>query len=326
MINCAWRNILTASFLSAFKYRAKRARRNSRERNGGNGSGGDDSGERCIEEHPVKGGRAAYPFNSRGVNDSRKKEKRRAAKMPKSQLARIYRFLPRGKRKLKLRFLLGEASRPSDGCERLAAPLRAPSSRMRCVAAWRGGDQRVRVRRAPCKLIRGWNKYYTALASASHCCLRCCRLRLPRELPMKVSPNERREGVRGRRNERDGRNKDRRGQNREQSADGNEEHGEPAASRFSKVRCFFPVFVPGSRDVSPSTDPPLLVPLSSVLVVRASWCPPVSPYTRHSSSLLSSLSLSPPRPYPFILLPFSILPSFMFLRPLSSLGCFHIDK
>lgn len=32
MINCAWRNILTASFLSAFKYRAKRARRNSRER------------------------------------------------------------------------------------------------------------------------------------------------------------------------------------------------------------------------------------------------------------------------------------------------------
>lgn len=92
----------------------------------GNGGGGDDSGERCIEEHPVKGGscvekgRAAYPFNSHGVNDSQKKKKRRTAKMPKSQLARIYRFLPRGKRKLKLRFLLCEASRPFDG--RLAVP------------------------------------------------------------------------------------------------------------------------------------------------------------------------------------------------------------
>lgn len=32
MINCAWRNILTASFLSAFKYCAKRARRNPRKR------------------------------------------------------------------------------------------------------------------------------------------------------------------------------------------------------------------------------------------------------------------------------------------------------
>lgn len=37
MINCAWRNILTASFLSAFKYRAKRARRDPRrERGAGN--------------------------------------------------------------------------------------------------------------------------------------------------------------------------------------------------------------------------------------------------------------------------------------------------
>lgn len=114
---------------------------------------------------------------------------------------------------------------------------------------------------------------------------------------MKVSPNERRERKRERGNERDERNRDKREQNREQSADGNEEHGEPAVSRFSKVRCFFPVFVLGSRDVSPSTDS-LLVPLSSVLVVRASWCLPVSPYTRHSSFLLSSLSLSlsPPPP------------------------------
>lgn len=114
--------------------------------------------------------------------------------MPKSQLARIYRFLPRGKRKLKLRFLLREASRPSR-----RAPRRSAHHRAECGASRRGGDQRVRVRRAPCKLIRGWNKYYTALASASHCCLRCCRLRLQRELPMKVSPNERREGERGRR-------------------------------------------------------------------------------------------------------------------------------
>lgn len=108
------------------------------------------------------------------------------------------------------------------------------------------------------------------------------------------------------------------GQNREQSAGGNEEHGEPAASRFSKVRCFFPVFVPGSRDVSPSTDS-LLVPLSSVLVVRASWCPPVSPYTRHSSS---PLSLSPPLPLPVILPPFSILPSFL---PLCSSALSHLS-
>lgn len=111
----------------------------------GNGGGGDDSGERCIEEHPVKGGRrgcvergSAYPFNSHGVNDSRKKEKRRAAKMPKSQLARIYRFLPRGKRKLivKLRFLLGEASRPFDG--RLAVPRRSAHHRAECGASRRG--------------------------------------------------------------------------------------------------------------------------------------------------------------------------------------------
>lgn len=133
---------------------------------------------------------------------------------------------------------------------------------------------------------------------------------------MKVSPNERRErkrekGTKGMRGiEIEGRGG---GQNREQSADGNEEHGEPAASRFSKVRCFFPVFVPGSRDVSPSTDS-LLVPLSSVLVVRASWCPPVSPYTRHSSSLLSSLSLS--LSFAASLHPPAILhPSFLYVLP-----------
>lgn len=57
-----------------------------------------------------------------------------------------------------------------------------------------------------------------------------------------------------------------------------------------------------------ATSPPRptpLVPLSSVLVVRASWCP-VSPYTRHSSSLLPSLSLFlSPRPPLSLLLPFS---------------------
>lgn len=105
-------------------------------------------------------------------------------------------------------------------------------------------------------------------------------------------------------------------------------HGEPAASRFTKVRCFFPVsmlLLPESRDVSPSLPPshPFslysstapLVPLSSVLVVRASWCPPVSPYT-HSSSLLSYLPLPPSAR----VIPFSILPSFMFFRALSHLS------
>lgn len=119
------------------------------------------------------------------------------------------------------------------------------------------------------------------------------------------------ERERGRGNERDERNRDKREQNREQSADGNEEHGEPAVLRFSKVRCFFPVFVLRSRDVSPSTDS-LLVPLSSVLVVRASWCPPVSPHTRHSSFLLSSLSFT----FPFPFIPSTILhPSFLYVLP-----------
>lgn len=92
-----------------------------------------------------------------------------------------------------------------------------------------------------------------------------------------------------------------------------------------------------SRDVSPRPTTLYSVPLSSVLVVRASWCPPVSPYTPHSSSLLSSLRLlptpashpldhplTPNRPSSLYVLPASLsLLSFLlsFL-----LGCFHIDK
>lgn len=94
MINCAWRNILTASFLSAFKYRAKRARKNSRERNGREWRRRQRR-ERCIEL-PVKGvgcaarGRAAYPFNSRGVNDSRKKKRNCARRKCQKASWRVY--------------------------------------------------------------------------------------------------------------------------------------------------------------------------------------------------------------------------------------------
>lgn len=91
-----------------------------------------------------------------------------------------------------------------------------------------------------------------------------------------------------------------------------------------------------SRDVSPRPTTLYSVPLSSVLVVRASWCPPVSPYTPHSSSLLSSLRLLPtPASHPdHPLTPNPVLRPFMFFQLLSLLsfllsfllGCFHIDK
>lgn len=112
------------------------------------------------------------------------------------------------------------------------------------------------------------------------------------------------------------RNRDRREQNREQSADGNEEHGEPAASRFSKVRCFFPVFVPGSRDVSPSTDSTR--PTLKCFGRSSKLVPCFSLYSSFFFPALVSLFLSPCPPLS-LLLPFS---SFL---PLCSSALSHLS-
>lgn len=185
------------------------------------------------------------------------------------------------------------------------SPLRE-ANRIQRVAS----RSNVCVREAPCKLIRGWNKYCTALALPPRATAAGCA----RELPMKVSPNERRtarERKRTRRNagrERDARRRDRRERNSERRRGGDGETWETCRVAFHQSQMLFFQFpcssAPGSRDVSPPLPHPSLplslysstaplVPLSSVLVVRASWCPPVSPYTPHSSSLLSYLPLPP---------------------------------
>lgn len=124
----------------------------------------------------------------------------------------------------------------------------------------------------------------------------------------------------------------RREQNREQSArmgTGNTERTRlprrvsPKSDAFFQFSCSRAALE--SRRLPSASTTLYSVPLSSVLVVRASWCPPVSPYTPHSSSLLSSLpsptdpSLSPPRP------PANPEPSFVPLcsssSSLSSLSC-----
>lgn len=102
------------------------------------------------------------------------------------------------------------------------------------------------------------------------------------------------------------------------------EHGKPAASRFTKVRCFFPVFIllPESRDVS--------LPPSSLLSLYSSTLPTLKCFGRSSKLVPSGFSLyssfffpafvsSPFRPFPARVIPFSILPSFMFFRALSHL-------
>lgn len=250
--------------------------------------------------------------------------------MPKSQLARIYRFLPRGKRKLKLRFLLGVASRPSDSHSRPATPRRSAHHRAECAV--RRGVAAISVcvyeERPANSLGAEINTTLHSLpprAAASGVTDCACR----EKLPMKVSPNERRERKGERRSGGDERNRDRREQNREQSVDGNEENLPRRVS--PKSDAFFQFSCRGVATTSPS-QPTLYSSHSQVFwsfeQAGALLFLPIFVILLPCSRLSLSLSLPSPLPSPFpsVLLPFSILPSFMFFRPLSSLGCFHIDK
>lgn len=107
-----------------------------------------------------------------------------------------------------------------------------------------------------------------------------------------------------------------------------EEHGKPAASRFTEVRCFFPVFMlllPESRDVSSLPPPfPLLFDPSTRLALkcfgRSSKLVP-SGFSLYSSFFFPAFVSSPSLPVPPArVIPFSILPSFMFYRALSHLS------
>lgn len=124
---------------------------------------------------------------------------------------------------------------------------------------------------------------------------------------MKVSPNERRQ--RKREMERKTRGIETEGSKIESKARMGTRNMANLPRRVSPKSDAFFQFSCWGVATSPPQPTLLLVPLSSVLVVRASWCPPISLYTRHSSSRFSlslSLSFHPP----------AILhPSFLYVLP-----------